>query len=105
MGGLGFYSSLLLGKLGRGMMGHPIARQYKRRATRSAPVSRRNLVWRFSALGKLAARTSPFGQITPFGAHTDAQCYGRIASARYGQRRKTVHLHLPHRLCVMALED
>ena len=44
-GKLGFYSSLLAGKLGRGMMGPLITRQYKQRETKLNPALTRCLTW------------------------------------------------------------
>ena len=68
-GRLGFYSSLLVGKLGRGMMAPLIARQYRQRTHTLTPELTRNLVWRYSALGRLPPRVAPFVFYEPVGAH------------------------------------
>ena len=58
-GELGLYSSLLAEKLGRRTMGPLIRRQYRKRGFRLSRELRRNLLWRYSALGNLEPRTSP----------------------------------------------
>lgn len=68
-GRLGFYSSLLSGKLGRGTMGPLIARQYRQRAHTLTPELTRNLVWRYSAIGRRPPRVTPFVFREPVGAH------------------------------------
>ena len=103
-GELGFYPSLLEGKLGRGMMGPLIKRQYSSRGGRLSPEPRRNLAWWYSALGKLAPRTAPFEQLRPVGAHTDAQGRGRVSAVYYGNRRAAAHAHLLERLSAMAVD-
>ena len=55
-GRLGFYISLISGKLGRGMMGPSIARQHRQRGHALTTELTRNLVWRYSALGNLPPR-------------------------------------------------
>ena len=72
-GRLGFYTSLLSGKLGRGTMGPLIARQYRQRNNKRTPELTRNLLWWHSALGRLRKRVTPYLFDSPFGAHTDAQ--------------------------------
>ena len=101
-GKLGFYSSLLAGKLGRGMMGPLIRRQYRFRGTNLSPELKRNLVWWYSALGNLRPRTAPSKQKKPIGAHTDAQGFGHIAAVYVSSPRRMVHVHLPRRFCEMA---
>ena len=68
-GRLGFYTSLLSGKIGRGMMGPLIARQYRQRTTKLTPELTRNLLWWYSALGRLPKRVTPYVFDSPFGAH------------------------------------
>ena len=103
-GKIGFYSSLLAGKLGRGMMVPLISRQYKQRETSLNPALTRCLVWWHSALGNLSPRTAPFDQLKPIGARKDAQGYGHIAAVYFGRSRVTSRLHLPQWLCELALE-
>ena len=94
-GRLGFYTSLLSGKIGRGMTGPLIARQYRQRGHTLTPELTRNLLWRYIALGSLPPRITPFVYISPVGAHTDAQGFGHIAAAYKGSRTNTVSAHLP----------
>ena len=101
-GKLGFYTSLLAGKLGRGMMGPLIARQYRHHGTHQGPELKRNLIRRYSAMGNLAPRTAPFQQLHPVGAHTDAQGYGHVDAVFYGESRHEAHTHLPDRFCKLA---
>ena len=53
-GRLGFYP-LLMGRLGHGVMGPLIRRQYGVSATKLTPALKRNLLWRFDAIGVLPA--------------------------------------------------
>lgn len=46
---------------------------------------RRNIIWRYSALGKLPPRRTPFGQMAPLGAHADAQVFGRAPDVFLGR--------------------
>ena len=101
-GKLGFYSSLLAWNLGRGMMGPLIARQYQQRGSALSPDLRNNLLWRYSALGNLAPRTAPLGQLRPLGAHTDAQGHGQVATVFHHEGRHAAHLNLPERFCLLA---
>ena len=101
-GELGFYTPLLVGKLGRGMMGPLISRQYRHHGTHLGPELKRNLIWRYSALGNLAPRTAPFQQLRPVGAHTDAQGFGHVAALFYGESRHEAHTHLPEWFCKLA---
>ena len=101
-GELGFYSSLLDGKLGGGMMSPLIRQQYCRGGGAMSPNLRRNLIWWYSALGNLAPRTAPFKQQGPLGAHTDAQGFGHIAAVYLLEQRAVVHAHLPEWFCVLA---
>ena len=72
-GKLGFYASLLVGKLGRGTTGPLIKRQYRQRGFRLSHELHRDLIRRYSAIGNLEPRTAPPKQLKPVGAHTDAQ--------------------------------
>ena len=103
-GKLGFYSPLLAGKLGRGMLGPLIKRQYWSRRARLSPELRRNLIRWYSALGNLAPRTAPFEQLRPVGAHTDSQGHGHVSAVYYGNRRVAAHAHLPEWMCAMAVD-
>ena len=94
-GRLGFYSSLLMGRLGRGMMGPLIRRQYGTHATTLSPILKRNLLWWFNAIGSLPARSIPLRLSSPVGAHSDAQGFGRIAARALLPEDITVSLHLP----------
>ena len=94
-GRLGFYTSLLSGKLGRGMMGPLIERQYRQLGHTLTPALTRNLVWRYSSLGRLPKRITPFIYNSPIGAHTDAQGLGHIAAVYKGSVTNTVSVHLP----------
>ena len=94
-GRLGFYSSLLMGRLGRGMMGPLIRRQYGVHATKLTPALKRNLLWWFNAIGALPARSIPMKLGTPVGAHSDAQGFGHIAARALLPNDVTVSLHLP----------
>ena len=67
-----------------------------------SPELRRNLIWRYSALGNLAPRTAPFEQQGPMGAHTDAQGRGHIAAVYLAEQRVSANAHLPEWLCLMA---
>ena len=100
-GELGFYSPLLAGKLGRGMLAPLIRRQYGHRGVRASPELSRNLLWRYSALGNLAPRTAPFKQLKPVGAHTDTQGRGHVAAVYYGVSRCSLRVHLPQWFCAM----
>ena len=52
-GRLGFYTSWRMGRLGRAMMGPSIRRQYGSNAQLLTPDLKRNLLWRYNAIGKL----------------------------------------------------
>ena len=75
-GRLGFPTSLLMGKLGRGTMRPLIARQCHSRATRLTRSLARSLLWRYNAVASFPPRTTPFTLQPPFGAHSDAQGFG-----------------------------
>ena len=94
-GRLGFYASLLSGKLGRGTMWPLIARKYRQRGHKLTTELTRNLAWRYSALWDLPPRVTPFAIPQPVGAHTDAQGHGHIAAVYTGRANTTVSLHLP----------
>ena len=57
---LGFFTSLLAGNVGRGMVGPLVERQYKHSGPRLTHGLRRSLLWRYCAIGKipLASRVS-----------------------------------------------
>ena len=78
-GRIGFYTSLLMGRLGRGMMGPLIRRQYGVHATTLTPILKRNLLWCLNAIGSLPARSVPLRLGSPVGAHSDAQGFGHVA--------------------------
>ena len=79
-----------------------IHRQYRQKAFRLSPELYRNLHWWHAAIGNLKPRTTPFRQLTPAGAHTDAQGYGHIAAVFHEGERFVTHCHLPQWLCEMA---
>ena len=58
-GGLVAYTSLRSGKLGRGMTFPLIRSQYKPRAFQLSDAMRRNIDWRYSAIGNLPHRQTP----------------------------------------------
>ena len=68
-GWLGFYTSLLAGKLGRGMMGQLIARQYYQKTPALTQELRRSLAWWLSALGNLKPRLLNLRFSKPIVAH------------------------------------
>ena len=94
-GKLGFYTSLLAGKLGRGTMGQLIARQYYQKAPALTQELRRNLAWRLSALGNLRPRILSLQFCKPIGAHSDAQGLGRVAAVFTRHGRTAITTHLP----------
>ena len=102
-GRLGFYSSLLMGRLGRGMMGPLIRRQYGTHATTLSPILKRNLLWWFNAIGSLPARSIPLRLGSPVGAHSEAQGFGHIAARSLLPEDITVSLHLPTWLIDMTI--
>ena len=106
-GELGFYTALLAGKLGRGVMGPLIARQYRHRRRTLCTGIKRNLLWRYSALGRLPPREIPFRFDTTIGAHTDAQGLGCIAAVYTGSTKTTVSTRLLRRfvLAVTSIPD
>ena len=76
-------------------MGPLIARQYRRRSHALTPELTRNLLWRYSALGNLHPRITPFVYNSPVGAHADAQGLGHVAARYQGAVLNTVSVHLP----------
>ena len=101
-GKLGFYTSLLDGKIGRGVMGPLIARQYLQRGNSLDTRLRRNLLWRYGALGNLPPRVTPYHYYSPVGAHTGAQGLGRISAVFTGENKTVVPTHLPVWFTTMA---
>ena len=86
---LGFYPTLLMGKLGRGMVGPLITRQYWRRNNRLTQRLRMCFFWQYTAVYSLPPRTTPFLLRPPLGAP------GHIA-AKFGlPDTKTITHHLP----------
>ena len=93
-GRLGFYTSLLMGKLGRGVMGPLILRQYRPRTTKLTRALKMCLIWRYNALGSLPPRAKPFSLLPPVGAHSDAQGLGQISCRVLIDSVSTCHPHL-----------
>ena len=94
-GRLGFYTSLLMGRLGRGMMGPSIRRQYGSRAHLLTPDLKRNLLWRHNAIGALPPRSTPLTLFSPTGAHLDAHGHGHIATRALLPGDVSISTHLP----------
>ena len=103
-GRLGFYTSLLMGKLGRCMMSPLIARQYHSRAVKLTRTLRRCLVRRYSAVEALPPRVTPYVLLPPFGAHSDAQGLGRVACRVHLGITSTCHTRLPPWFVKLATE-
>ena len=93
-GRLGFYTSLLLGRIGRGMMGPLIRRQYGPPAHLLKPKLKRNLLWRPDAIGTLPPRSMPLTLLSPIGAHSDAHGRGQIATRALLPSEETISTHL-----------
>ena len=102
-GRLGFYTSLLMGGLGRGMLGPLITRQYRSRNTKLTRPLRRALVWWYNAVWSLPPRTTPFRLQPPFGDQSDAQCLGHIGCRVAFHGVSTSHAHLPEWFAQSAL--
>ena len=79
IGRLGFPTSLLMEKLGRGMMGPLIRRQYGSKAYLLTSELKRNLLWWHNAIGALHPRSIPITLLPPTGAQPDAQGRGHVA--------------------------
>ena len=77
------------------MTGPLIRRQYAQRNYRLDDTLTRNLLWRYSAIGNLPPRATPFSVNESVGAHTDANGYGHIAEAHTLNGPKTVSARLP----------
>ena len=77
------------------MMGKLIARQYYQRPPGLTRAIRRNLVWRYSALGNLPPMTTPYSLGTPVGAHTDSEGLGHIDAVYLDSEKTTASTHLP----------
>ena len=102
-GRLGFYTSLLMGRLGRGMMGPLVRRQYGSNAQLLTPDLKRNLLWRYNAIGKLPPpRPIPLTLFSPMGAYSDAQGHGHIASRALLPLDVSISTHLPKWFIEMA---
>ena len=102
-GVLGFYTSLLMGRLGRGMMGPLIRRQYGANSITLTCELNRNLLWRYNVIGKPPPRLIPLAMLAPMGAHSDAQGFGHVASRALLPDDLTVSTHLPQWFIDMAL--
>ena len=79
-GRTGFYTSLLMRRLGRGMMGPLIRRQYGSFSHSLNTDVKRNILWRYNAIGTLPPRSIPLTLFSPMGAHSDAQGNGHIST-------------------------
>ena len=101
-GRLRCFTSLLMGRLGRGMMGPSIRRQYGTHARTLTPDLRRNLLWRYNAAGKLPPRTIPLSLLSPLGARSDAQGHGHIAMRALCPRDISISTRLPKWFLEMA---
>ena len=100
-GRLGFSTSLLIRKLGRGMMGQLIRRQYGANAYFPPSELTRNLLWWRNAIGALRPRSIPLTLFTPMGARSDAQGPGHIATRSLLQPDVSVSTNLPQRFVEM----
>ena len=96
-GKLGFYTSLLEEKIGRGTTSSLIHRQYNRRTKKLPGDIRRNLIWWYSAVGKFPPRRAPMNRTAPIGAHTDAQGWGLVAAAVFDKQTVSAPSRLPMR--------
>ena len=94
-GRLGFYASLHMGRLGRGMMGPLIRRQYGSYARCLTPEPERDLFWRHNAIGTLSPRSIPLTLFCPMGAHPDPQWRGHIATRALLPNDVSISTHLP----------
>ena len=103
-GRLGPPTSLLMGRLGRGMMGPLTQRQYGAHARSLAPDLRRNLLRRYNAVGTLPPRTIPHSLLAPMGSNSDAQGHGRIAMRALFAKDVSISTHLPKWSIDMAFE-
>ena len=101
-GGLGFYTSLLMGRLGRGMMGPLIRRQYGKYARTLTTELRRDLLWWCNAVRILPPRTIPLNLHSPMGAHSDAQGHGHVATRALFPFDVSISTHLPKWFLEMA---
>ena len=96
---LGFYSSLLDGNLGRSAMGPLVRRLPKQFSSKMTHELARNLLPRYSALGNMAPRRTPFKQQKPIGAHIAAPGIGRADAVSFSDERVSADLHPHMRLC------
>ena len=83
-------------------MGPLIRRQYAQRNYRLDDALTRNLLWRYSAIGNLPPRATPFSANESVWAHTDAKGYGHIAAAHTLNGPKTAPARLPSWLLRLA---
>ena len=101
-GRLGFYTSLLMGRLCRGMTGPLIRRQYGPYAHLLTPDLKRNLLWRYNAIGALPPRSIPLTLFFPMGTHSDDQGHGHIATRAILPVDVSISTHLPKWFIEMA---
>lgn len=92
-----------MGKLGRGMMGPLIRRQYGAIAYLLTPELKHNLLWWHNAVGALPPRSIPLTLFSPTGAHSDDQGHGHIATRALLPTDVSVSTHLPQWFVEMAL--
>ena len=77
---LGFYTSLLMGRLELGIMGPLIRRQYGSFSRSLDTDLKRNLPWQYNAIGSSPPRSMPLTMFPPIGAHSDSQVHGRAST-------------------------
>ena len=86
------------------MMGPLARRQYGAHARSLTPDLRRNLLWRFNAVGDLPPRTIPLSLLAPMGARADAQGHGHIAMRALFPQDVSISTRLPRWFVDMAFE-
>ena len=101
-GRIGFYTSLIMGRLGRGMMGPLGRRQYGSSAHLLTPGLKRNLLWRYNAIWTLPQRSIPLTLYPLMGAHSDAHGRGHIATRALLPLDVSISTHLPKWFTEMA---
>ena len=72
-----------------------LKRQYGQRRHMVGCSLTRNLLRRYSAVGNIPHRLTPYFAVQSIGAHTDEQGYGHIAAVRTLFGTEKVSLHLP----------
>ena len=101
-GRIGPPTSLLMGKLCRGMMGPLIRRQYGSKACLLTSGLKRNLLWWNNAIWTLHPRSIPLTLFPPMGADSDAQGHGHVATRALLPAGETVPTRLPQWFIEMA---